>query len=276
MLTDRELIKYALAEDVGHGDVTTDSIFGKNNAHVSSADVKARRAGIVSGIDLLNLVYSEFKGVAVRPSVSNGEQVEKGDTVAEIYGPTAAILTGERLALNLLSHMCGIATYTSKLVALMPSDCRTRILDTRKTTPLWRKWEKKAVVDGGGVNHRMGLYDHILVKDNHIVAVGSIVDAVKRVRAFASPVYKIEIEIDKLEDLQPALDIGVDWIMLDNMTPALVAQAVEIVKRKVILEASGGINESNLAEYAKTNVDFVSTSELMRSAHPLDLALDFL
>lgn len=276
MLTDKELIKYALAEDIGHGDVTTGAIFGKDPSHVSSADVVMRRAGVLSGIGLLKLVYSKFDGVTVRVNASDGDYVEKGDAIAEIYGPTAGILTGERVALNLLSHMSGIATYTSKLVAMIPGESRTCLLDTRKTTPLWRKWEKKAVADGGGVNHRMGLYDHILIKDNHIVAAGSIAEAVTRARVNSSPVYKIEIEIDRLEDVRTALDLGVDWIMLDNMAPVDVASVVEVVNGKVVLEASGGINERNLVDYAKTNVDYISTSELTRAAHPLDIGMDFL
>ena len=285
MLSDRDLIRMALAEDIGHGDVTTDAIFGRGEgarAAQSRAVIAARGAGIVSGMELVKLVYRELTqefgfdtdAVVVAIDKSDGARVEPGDIAARLEGATPAILMGERLALNLLSRMSGVATATERLVALI-ADTRARILDTRKTTPLWRKWEKRAVVDGGGVNHRMGLYDHVLIKDNHIVAAGSVREAILLAKRNAPPVCRIEVEIDKLEDLEDAIAAGADWIMLDNMKPPQVAIAVERAAGRVILEASGGIDEHNIAEYAKAGVDYISTSAMTHGARPLDFGMDF-
>jgi nicotinate-nucleotide pyrophosphorylase (carboxylating) len=280
MLSDRDLIRLALSEDIGHSDITADAVFGRGGAARSRAVIAARAPGVVSGTELVMLVYSELcrelgGNAEVAFEKSNGERVSAGEVVARLEGSTTAILAGERLALNLLSHMSGIATTTAKLVALIAGS-RTRILDTRKTTPLWRKWEKRAVVDGGGVNHRMGLYDHILIKDNHIAAAGSVREAVLRVKGNASPVYRIEVEIDSLGDLEGAIECGADWVMLDNMNPANVAIAVVQTAGRVILEASGGIGEHNIVEYAQTGVDYVSTSTLTHGVQPLDFGMDFL
>jgi nicotinate-nucleotide pyrophosphorylase (carboxylating) len=199
MISDHDLIKLALLEDVGTGDITSSALLKNARLQPAGAIIAARSAGIVSGEELVKMVFDEIVGEEViRFVVKDGHEVVPGDVVAEISGKPENLLMGERLALNLLSHMSGIATQTRKLVRLIENH-KARLLDTRKTTPLWRKWEKRAVRDGGGLNHRMGLYDHVLIKDNHIAVVGSIEDAVKHARRNVSPVYKIEIEVDSYE-----------------------------------------------------------------------------
>ncbi len=275
MLSDKDLIKLALLEDVGTGDITSAALLKNARLKPAGAIIAARSAGIVSGEELVQLVFDEIVGEEViRFVVRDGHEVVPGDVVAEISGKPENLLMGERLALNLLSHMSGIATHTRKLVRLI-NDYKAKLLDTRKTTPLWRKWEKRAVRDGGGLNHRMGLYDHVLIKDNHIAVVGSIEDAVKHARRNVSPVYKIEIEVDSIDAFKEALSCGVDWIMLDNLSVEEVSLAVGENAGKVVLEASGGINESNIVEYAKTGVDYISTSDVIKGARPLDFGIDF-
>ncbi|MEP0813553.1 MAG: carboxylating nicotinate-nucleotide diphosphorylase [bacterium] len=275
MLNDLELIKLALAEDIGTGDITTEAISSVVSAREASASLVARESGVLSGSQLVHFVYSALPGVVeVRFRSADGARFDSGATIADLRGDPKTILTGERLALNLLSRMCGVATRTRQLADLI-SDTETEILDTRKTTPLWRKWEKRAVLHGGGVNHRMGLYDHVLVKDNHIRAAGGLRKALEAARDGSSPVYKLEVEIESLADLETAIELGADWVMLDNMSPADVKKGVEIARGRVVLEASGGINASNIREYAETGVDYVSSSEITQSARPLNLALDF-
>ena len=275
MLSDKELIRLALLEDVGAGDITSSAVLKNARLKPAGAIIASRSNGVVSGEELVMLVFDEIVGEEViRFVIPDGHEVVPGEVVAEISGKPENLLMGERLALNLLAHMSGIATQTRRLVRLI-HDYNAKLLDTRKTTPLWRKWEKRAVRDGGGLNHRMGLYDHVLIKDNHIAVVGSIQDAVKHVRRNASPVYKVEIEVDTWDGFAEALECDVDWIMLDNFQPGDVARAVEAAAGKVVLEASGGINESNIVEFAKTGVDFISTSDIIKGARPLDFAIDF-
>ncbi len=189
-------------------------------------------------------------------------------------GPARALLAGERVALNLLGHLCGVATATRALVDRIEGT-RATILDTRKTTPLWRALEKAAVRAGGGANHRMGLYDAVLIKDNHIAAVGSAAEAVRRARKAVGPKMHVEVEIDRLADLEPAIEAGADIVMLDNMGPAQMRKAVALARGRCKLEASGGVTLANVRKVAETGVDFVSVGWITHSAPALDVALDF-
>jgi nicotinate-nucleotide pyrophosphorylase (carboxylating) len=206
----------------------------------------------------------------------DGAMVDAGTVVASVSGPARAILAGERVALNLLGHLSGVATATRALVDRI-AGTGAQILDTRKTTPLWRALEKRAVVAGGGTNHRMGLYDAVLIKDNHVQAVGSVAEAVRRARAkVGKKKMHVEVEIERLADLDPAIDAGADIVMLDNMPPARMRKAVEIARGRCALEASGGVTLSNVRRIAETGVDFISVGWITHSAPALDVALDFI
>lgn len=205
--------------------------------------------------------------------MADGDVVSAGTELAQVVGPTRAILAGERVALNLLGHMSGIATATRAFVDRIEGTGAT-ILDTRKTMPLWRALEKAAVRAGGGSNHRMGLYDQVLIKDNHIEAAGSVVEAVRRARARVGPDMKVEVEIESLVDLDPVIGAGADIVMLDNMPPAEMRRAVELAKGRCLLEASGGIMLENAREVADTGVDYISVGWITHSAPVLDVALD--
>jgi nicotinate-nucleotide pyrophosphorylase (carboxylating) len=206
----------------------------------------------------------------------DGAMVDAGTVVASVSGPARAILAGERVALNLLGHLSGVATATRALVDRI-AGTGAQILDTRKTTPLWRALEKRAVVAGGGTNHRMGLYDAVLIKDNHVQAVGSVAEAVRRARAkVGKKKMHVEVEIERLADLDPAIDAGADIVMLDNMSPARMRKAVEIARGRCALEASGGVTLSNVRRIAETGVDFISVGWITHSAPALDVALDFI
>jgi nicotinate-nucleotide pyrophosphorylase (carboxylating) len=194
--------------------------------------------------------------------------------LASVSGPARAILAAERVALNLLGHLSGIATATRELVALIEGTS-AEILDTRKTTPLLRALEKQAVRAGGGRNHRMGLFDAVLIKDNHVEAVGSVGEAVRRARAAVGRDVHVEVEIDRLADLEDALAAGADIVMLDNMRPAQMRKAVERAAGRCLLEASGGITRSNVRKVAETGVDFISVGWITHSAPSLDVGLDF-
>jgi nicotinate-nucleotide pyrophosphorylase (carboxylating) len=201
--------------------------------------------------------------------------VVKADTVlASVRGPARAVLAGERVALNLLGHLSGVATATRSFVDRIEGT-GARILDTRKTTPLWRALEKRAVVSGGGTNHRMGLHDAVLIKDNHVRAVGSVGDAVRRARKRVGRKVHVEVEIDRLTDLEPAIEAGADIVMLDNMPPARMRKAVELARGRCALEASGGVTLANVRRIAETGVDFISVGRITHSAPALDVALDF-
>jgi nicotinate-nucleotide pyrophosphorylase (carboxylating) len=213
-------------------------------------------------------------GVATGAVVTDGQVVEAGAELATVAGPARAILAGERLALNLLGHLSGIATSTRELADLVAGTGAT-ILDTRKTTPLWRALEKMAVRAGGGDNHRMGLYDAVLIKDNHVRAVGSVGEAVRRARAHVGKRVKIEVEIESVRDLEAAVQAGADVVMLDNMRPAQMRRCVERARGRCLLEASGGITKRNIRRVAESGVDFISVGWITHSAPALDVALDF-
>ena len=206
--------------------------------------------------------------------VSDGDWVRAGAPLASVTGPARSLLAAERVALNLLGHLSGVATATRSLVDRVEGTGAT-VIDTRKTTPLWRRLEKMAVVAGGGANHRMGLYDAVLIKDNHIEAVGSPAEAVRRARAHVGDDMTIEVEIERVEDLEPVIEATADVVMLDNMAPAEMRRAVELARGRVRLEASGGITLQSIREIAETGVDLISVGSITHSAPALDVALDF-
>jgi nicotinate-nucleotide pyrophosphorylase (carboxylating) len=228
-------------------------------------------AGLGPALRVFELVDAQ---VATGALVTDGEVVDSGTELGSVAGPTRSILAGERVALNLLGHLSGIATATRELVDLVDGTGAT-ILDTRKTTPLWRVLEKAAVAAGGGSNHRFGLYDAILIKDNHVRAVGSVGDAVARARASVGPAVKVEVEIESVRDLEAAIQAGADVVMLDNMGPARLRTCVARARGRCLLEASGGITKRNVRAVAETGVDFISVGWITHSAPALDVALDF-
>lgn len=267
-----DLIRSALAEDLGDGDVTTLNTIPADARLVGDFLVKA--PGVVAGLEVVRRVFAaldptvEFQALA-----ADGDATLPGDIVALVQGPGRAILSGERVALNFLQRMSGIATVTRRYVDAV-AGARAVILDTRKTVPGLRLLDKWAVRLGGGRNHRVGLYDMALIKDNHIAAVGSITEAVRRVRAGDPRGRPIEVEVTNLDQLREALALPIDRILLDNMTLEGMRRAVEIAAGRVPLEASGGVNLRTVADIAATGVDFISVGALTHSVKALDISLD--
>jgi nicotinate-nucleotide pyrophosphorylase (carboxylating) len=267
------LLRAALLEDLGHGgDLTTDAIVSAD-ASVRARFV-ARKPGIVAGIDAALLVFTLLdEATAFGESISDGSRIRPGETIAEVRGPARAILTGERTALNVLCRLSGIATATRTLVDLT-AGTRARIADTRKTTPGLRALEKYAVRCGGGTNHRFGLDDAVLIKDNHLALCGSIRDAVRAVRESVGHMVKVEVEVDTLDQLREALEEPIDAVLLDNMTPVQLEEAVRMVDDRVLTEASGGVTPATVAAIARTGVNLISAGYLTHSAPALDVGLD--
>jgi nicotinate-nucleotide pyrophosphorylase (carboxylating) len=263
------VVRTALAEDVGAGDRTTDGVVPASAR--CRAELLLEEPGVACGIDAARAVFVALDpGVNVRPLLEDGARVSEAPArLAELEGPARAVLTGERTALNLLGRLCGIATLTSRYVAAVEGTGAT-ILDTRKTTPGLRALEKYAVRCGGGSNHRAGLDDAILVKENHLRIAGGIAPAVAALRNGLP----IEVEAETLADVTEALDAGVDRILLDNMSPDDVTRAVELVAGRVPLEASGGISLANVRAYAETGVDFISIGALTHAARSLHVSLE--
>ncbi len=267
------LVRAALLEDVGHGgDLTTDAIVEPDAT--TTARIVARRDGIVAGIEVAAIAFALLDDrVEFSSRADDGDPIAAGECAAEIFGHARAILTGERTALNLLCRLSGIATATRALVDAV-AGTRAKIADTRKTTPGLRALERYAVRCGGGVNHRFGLDDGVLIKDNHIAVAGSIGDAVAAARAAVGHMVKVEVEVDTLEQLREALDTHVDAVLLDNMAPAQLADAVRIVGGRAVTEASGGVTAQNVREIASSGVDLISVGWLTHSAPALDFGLD--
>jgi len=266
-----ELILNALQEDMGPGDITTQLLIPEGEK--GKGVIMAKEPGVIAGLPVAARVFSLLDPrVCFSPLCQEGQGVEAGTILAQVGGPLRAILAGERVALNFLQHLSGIATRTSRMIQLIKG-YPVRLLDTRKTTPGLRYLEKYAVRVGGGANHRLGLFDGILIKDNHIAAVGSVAEAVRRARAGAPPFLKIEVEVKNLKELQEALEAGADIIMLDNMSLEEMAQAVQMARGRALLEASGGITEENIEKVAATGVDFISLGALTHSVKALDIAL---
>lgn len=259
-------------EDLGELDISSQTIFG--NTSRGEAIIIAKEDGILAGVDVIEAGYSLFtEKMEVDLKKQDGDVLKKGDVIAEIEGPVSIILSGERVVLNLLQRMSGIATLTNKAKNLLQSD-HTRICDTRKTSPGLRMFEKYAVRCGGGFNHRFGLYDGVMIKDNHIAFAGSILNAVNEVRAKTGHMVKIEVEIENKEQLLEAIEAGADVIMFDNRSPDEVAKFVEITPKHIITEASGGIGLHNLADYRHTKVDYISLGMLTHSFQSLDISLN--
>jgi nicotinate-nucleotide pyrophosphorylase (carboxylating) len=255
-----------IAEDVGDGDLTTLATI--DEGATCEAELRLEEPGVVCGLGVAAAVF-EALGASLEPFVAEGESVAPG-RVARVAGPARAVLTGERLALNLVGRLSGIATSTRRYVDAV-AGTGAEILDTRKTTPGLRALEKHAVRCGGGRSHRFGLYDMILIKDNHLRVAGSLAEAVGRAQGQGVPV---EVECDTLAQVEEALAAGVDRILLDNMSPALLARAVVLVDGRAELEASGGITLENVRAVAETGVDFVSVGALTHSSRSLDVSLE--
>ena len=269
-----KVIQDALYEDLGqNGDITSNSIIDIESE--DSFYMTAREEGTVSGIFLACLTFELVdKNLEFTPNIKDGDKVKKGDVIAKIKGKTRSILSGERTALNFLSHLSGIATSTNQMVELI-SKTKAKIVSTRKTTPNLRVLEKNAVKDGGGVNHRFGLYDGILIKDNHIAASGSIKETILKAKKNSGHMVKIEIEVDNILQFKEAVITNVDAILLDNFSLNDLKKAVGLNKNNIILEASGKINEKNIFEIAKTGIDLISSGWITHSSPALDIGLDF-
>ena len=267
-------VELALAEDLGvRGDLTTDATVPAGI--MASALFGARRAGVISGLAVAEAAFRALDdSVSFEALVTDGTQVAAGANVARVSGPARTLLTGERVALNFLSHMSGIATLTRRYVDLV-AGTKAKIADTRKTTPGLRAFEKYAVRCGGGQNHRSGLFDAILIKDNHIVAAGGVSAAIAAARAHAGHMVKIEVEVGTLAELDEALAHPIDVVLLDNMTPAQLREAVSRVGGRVVTEASGGVSLETVRAIAESGVDLISIGALTHSAPILDLGLDF-
>ncbi len=268
-----DLLRRALAEDLGlAGDLTSDAIFPPD--HASTGTIVARQAGRVAGLGLSTGVFALLAAESkVALTVADGDDVAAATTLATVSGPTRALLAGERTCLNLLGRLCGIATATADMVHRVEGT-GAAIVDTRKTTPGLRALEKYAVRCGGGANHRFGLDDAVLIKDNHIAAAGSVATAITRVRQRVGHLVAIEVEVDDLEQLAEALDAGVDAVLCDNMPLDVLRRAVEVVGGRVPVEASGGITPATVRAVAETGVDLISAGFLTHSVRQLDVAFD--
>ncbi|MEC0094114.1 carboxylating nicotinate-nucleotide diphosphorylase [Paenibacillus macquariensis] len=270
-----ESIRHWLREDVGSGDIT--SLATISIDHESKGIIHAKEDGIIAGIPVSELVFEVVDPALTFVShVQEGQSVTKGTIIAEVEGSTHSILTGERLALNLLQRLSGIATKTSQFVDVIEG-LPTRLVDTRKTTPGHRMLEKYAVRVGGGANHRFGLYDAVMIKDNHIKGAGGITQAVSRARAYIPHTMTIEVEAENLEQVNEAISAGADIIMLDNMSHNLMRQAVEIIRSQVPhvkIEASGNVSLQTIRGIAECGVDIISVGQLTYSFNSLDISLD--
>ena len=267
-----QLIDLAIEEDIATGDVTTNSIIPAHSRAV--AEMKMKADGVISGLSVARRVYERFeKDIVWHPLVQDGDRVKKGDIILRIEASYRCLLLGERLSLNILQRMSGIATETAKYVRELDGS-HTRLLDTRKTAPGLRVLDKMAVKDGGATNHRMGLYDMAMIKDNHIKVAGGITNAVRAVRANVPDGIKIEVETTNLEEVREALSVKADIIMLDNMANDEMAEAVRIIAGQAQTEASGNMNIPRLKEVAATGVDFISVGALTHSVTALDISMN--
>lgn len=267
-----ELIRAALAEDVGPGDLTSTATIPAGTR--ATAVLVAREGGMLAGLPVAERVFETVDPrTSFEPRIRDGQRFEKGATLALIEGEARSLLTAERLALNFLQHLSGIATETARLVALLDG-LPTRLIDTRKTVPGLRALAKYAVRAGGGHNHRLGLYDAVLIKDNHIAVAGGIRPAVERARALAPHTSRVEVEADTLDQVREALDAGADVVLLDNMAPEKLRDAVDLCRGRALTEASGGITAETVRAVAETGVDLISVGALTHSVRAVDIALD--
>jgi nicotinate-nucleotide pyrophosphorylase (carboxylating) len=268
------LVRMALLEDLGRaGDLTSDAIVPA--AHRATTALVARQPGVVAGLDLARLAFQLIDpAIEMHIERSDGAALAPGDVIATISGPARGILTAERVALNLLCRLSGIATATASVVTAV-RDYKADIVCTRKTTPGLRAIEKYAVRVGGGSNHRFGLDDAVLIKDNHVAIAGSVTEALKRAKQGVGHLVKIELEVDTLDQLREALDHGVDAVLLDNMDPETLTKAVAMVAGRAVTEASGRITPATAPSIAATGVDLISIGWLTHSVSVLDIGLDF-
>ncbi|HIP98182.1 MAG TPA: carboxylating nicotinate-nucleotide diphosphorylase [Aquifex aeolicus] len=268
-----KLLKEYLLEDIGRVDLSAEGVFRGERV---TAVIVAKEEGILAGIPFASRVFRLLgSDIEIKPLKREGDRFKEGETLLVLNGNAKTILMGERLALNILQRLSGIATKTARLVEKI-KDLPVRLLDTRKTTPGFRLFEKYAVKVGGGENHRFALYDMVMIKDNHIKVAGSIKEAVYRVRQIIPPFYKVEVEVSNFGQLEEVLELQVDIVMLDNFTPERARQAVSLIKAKkpsLEIEISGGIKEDNVRDFALTGADYLSSGSIIHSARWLDLSL---
>ena len=266
-----KLIRMALQEDITSEDVSTNAVM--RSAVKGTVDLIAKEDGIIAGLDVYARVFQILdEKTEISFNFKDGEAVKKGDLLGTVTGDIRVLLSGERVALNYLQRMSGIATYTKQVSKLLEGS-KVTLLDTRKTTPNCRVFEKYAIRIGGGCNHRYNLSDGVLLKDNHIGAAGSVAKAVAMAKEYAPFVRKIEIEVETMEQVKEAVEAGADIIMLDNMTPEMMKEAVELIAGRAQTECSGNITKENIAKILETGVDFVSSGALTHSAPILDISM---
>lgn len=267
-----EHVKSALKEDIGFGDISTDYLAGEND--FIKAQLNTRQDGILCGIDVLKTVFRVLdKDIKITTYFKDGDVIKKGDKIADIEGLARFVLIGERTALNYIQRLSAIATETNKYQNAI-SPYKAKIVDTRKTTPNFRMFEKYAVKVGGGALHRFNLCDCVMLKDNHIKLAGSIVSAVEKVRSNISHAHKIEVECDTFEQVKEAVKAGADIIMLDNMSVEKMKECVTYINKRAIVEASGNVNLATVNDIASTGVDIISSSAIVAKAGTLDIGLD--
>lgn len=265
------LILMALKEDISSEDITTNSVMREYKKGI--VQLICKQDGIIAGLQIFERTFLLLdKNIEVKMYTKDGNFVKKGEILAEVIGDIRVLLSGERVALNFLQRMSGIATYTNNVVKLLEGS-NIKLLDTRKTTPNMRIFEKYAVKIGGGNNHRYNLSDGILLKDNHIDAAGGVKNAIKMAKEYAPFVRKIEVEVENLQMVKEALEAGADIIMLDNMTPDMMKEAVKMAKGKAETECSGNITKENIQKVIETGVDYISSGALTHSAPILDISL---
>ena len=262
----------ALMEDIGYGDITTENLAGEDD--FLRGELNTRSEGILCGCEVFKTVFETLSDkINIHFYFKDGDKIKKGDKIADIEGPAKYLLMGERVALNYIQRMSGIATETKKYQDAI-SPYMAKIVDTRKTTPNFRAFEKYSVKTGGGALHRFNLSDCAMIKDNHIKLAGSITNAVNKLRNNISHAHKIEVECDNLEQVKEAVSVNADIIMLDNMPVSTMKQAVEIIAGRAVIEASGNVTLNTVNEIASTGVDIISSSAIVAKAPTLDLALD--
>ena len=270
-----KLIDLGIEEDITTGDITTESIIPESMT--ATATMTAKQDGVISGLEIVKMVYDRFQDdVVFTPYFNNGDHVKKGDVILKIEATYPTLLRGERLSLNIIQRMCGIATETARYVKEL-AGTHTQLLDTRKTAPGLRVLDKMAVKHGGGTNHRMGLYDMAMIKDNHIKMAGGIAKAVEQVRSSIPTDIKIEVEATNLEEVQQAIEAGADIIMLDYMSNPAMTEAVAVIRKAdkgIKTEASGNMSIERLREVAETGVDYISVGALTHTVKGMDISMN--